>query len=193
METKVWEFILRIVEVGVLVIAAIIGTRLTVQLHKIIGQMRDVLREIPNIIRHIKMDAGLREMGNIHREFWTNTDCATVRAWIACDKAYEGEVQRTLAKRGKEIDENRVTAHDLTVDDYAILDQLDLFFNLLLRIKSIDSDFTVHKKEYDRLYLSYWIKAIKTRPELLKYAQKFYGDLIEDELPHIGSVEANAF
>ncbi len=152
----------RLIELLIAAIAVV----LTYQLHR--------------IIHHIKRDAGLREMGNIHKEFWSDDKCAEVRTWIACDKAYEGQLQETLKMRLQDLDEGRATAHSLTLDKYQQLDKLDRFFNLLLRIKAIDPDFGVHKGQYDMLFLSYWIKRSAMRVELYGYVKKFYPSLIEE-------------
>ncbi len=138
------------------------------------------------LIKQIKRDAFLINMGLIHKEFWETKDCKTVRSWVACDQAWE-EVKPTLVKRLADLEESTranpkgTTSHatTLTLDDYKKLEMLDRFCNTLFRVERTDPDFNEHRRAYRQLFLKYWLEQALSREQLNLYMLRFYGPLLQ--------------
>jgi len=115
-----------------------------------------------NLYSNRQLEIGwYKEFRELNKEFWEDETIKIVRAWIACDEAYE-EIETILDSRIK----NKV----ITKDQYESLDKIDTFCALMTRIMDLDTrPRTKRQREmWQHLYFEYWLKTIDTRRPALK-------------------------
>lgn len=99
------------------------------------------------------------------REFWNDPVIAQVRSWICCDEAYRTQLRDILAKRLK---------GQVTTEEYEVLEKLDRFFALMLRIVYVQvrpvSD--EQAKLITGLGYDWWLRSALERFEVSEYARK---------------------
>ena len=121
-------------------------------------------------------DSWLQTYKELHETFWSDSTFRNVRAWLACDSAYE-PLRAVLEKR-RAIDEQRLSPTNLTQEEYSFLESLDRFFNFLIRVIVINPQFKRRPDLWKKLFFDYWLLQVTKRSELLWYLRRFY----EDEL-----------
>jgi hypothetical protein len=110
--------------------------------------------------------AWYKEFRELYEEFWAEDDMAHVRAWIACDDAYQ-EVKALLEQRKN---------GGVTKEDYKYLDKIDKFCALMLRIIDMDARPTTkrQRKLWQDLYFNFWVDKMSEREELATYVRKYW-------------------
>ena len=128
-----------------------------------------------------------------YRHFWDNEDMATVRGWLACDRAYE-KLRPILETRM-----NPELRNTLDAEDYLKLDKVDKFINTVMLIVRLNLD---HKNDeenekllWEELHLHYWISApyIYNRRCFIKYIYICYRESFYEEMKSIGEKKMKAF
>ncbi len=156
------DAIIAISQLAVTTLVGIVGAVLSWAVYRLSTQQRD--------------DSWLQLFGSIHDEFWNDEDLKEVRAWLACDAAY-GDVGHVLHKRR---DPER--ASSLTSDEYAKIEKLDKFLNLMTRIVSLDPQIEQQRELLRVLFFTYWLRLAigmtpddaNVREDLHWYVRKFY-------------------
>lgn len=132
--------------------------------------------------RKTMIDQWRSEFDSLHSDFWENENAAKVRRWIANELEY-AKLEDVLTRRmsGPDISLNSVDAHD-----NAILEQLDQFLSVLLRVVSFGG--TRMTKQQRQLFRTsfefYWFSKLRDRTVLMDYIDHFWDGF----LPQNGSV-----
>ena len=100
----------------------------------------------------------------LHKEFWDDDDMTKVRTWICCDEAYRLTLLPVL---------NRRLSGQVSRDEYLILDTLDKFLALMLRVVIIQSSkmSNEQKKIFKGLNYYWWLHQARNRTEIYKYIE----------------------
>ena len=123
-------------------------------------------------------DTWLRTFADIHKSFWDDDDIREVRKWLAYPALYERELKSVLVRRMA--DPGVLGSFDgFDESDYAVLDRLDKYLNTILRAITLDPEVQRHRDLWNALHFKYWLNVCLdgSRPELLAYVKKFYGDV----------------
>jgi hypothetical protein len=136
-------------------------------------------------------DAWLKVYKEVHEAFWDDFVMAEVRSWIACEQSYL-ELKQVLQKR-KDIDEGKLSADNLDGTEYVLIDKLDKFLNLVLRINVVNSQLSSDygQRAWKTLFIEYWlIESMKeNRSELNWYVQRFFPEVLDSTLLLAQSIE----
>lgn len=118
--------------------------------------------------RQQKRGSWLAVFNDLHRQFWEDDQLARMRARLACDTEYD-KLKIVIEKRLKD------SVH-LKADEYAFLEDLDKFFNFLLRVKVVNPQLGRCSKLWDDLYFQYWINKIyeSRRYHIWVYFEAYY-------------------
>jgi hypothetical protein len=110
---------------------------------------------------------GFREQ---YAEFWRDEFIGAARRWITSNKEYDGKIKSILSARIK-TEEN-----ELDEDQNRVLDQIDRLLASLTRMHYFTkSGGTWRQRRIWRgTYEKYWVKLIRSRPELLVYVRKYW-------------------
>jgi len=126
-------------------------------------------------------ESWLRTFKESHEAFWNDSVMAEVRSWIICEPAYK-KIEPALIKRRK-IKVGELNADTLSKDEYEIIEKLDKFLNVLLRIEAVSSHlkFDSNQVFWKKLSADYWVQALLSdaRPELQSYVTTFYSPIHE--------------
>lgn len=155
-----------------------------ININDLIEIVKELLEITPSIVgaiiafllyrlnKNIRYDNLLSSLGNFHEFFWTEPEYKQVRAWIACDEAYES-IRPILEKRQNN--------NYISMEEYAHLEALDKFFAFLVLYKNIEPEEIKYKKVARRVFDEYWLGCITSdkRPELRAYVCRFYRELRE--------------
>jgi hypothetical protein len=129
-------------------------------------------------------DSWLKVYKEVHEAFWNDPMMAEVRSWVACEQAYL-EIKPILQKR-QNIDEGKLSSDNLNKSEYTVIDKLDRFLNLVLRINVVNSqsNFDDGQSAWRALFVDYWlIESMKeNRSELNWYVQRFFPELLDPTL-----------
>ncbi|MCJ8270712.1 MAG: hypothetical protein MJK04_15075 [Psychrosphaera sp.] len=132
-------------------------------------------------------DEWLKSFNELHQSFWQEPDFAMIRAFIANNDEYI-KLEKILIKHmGK--------SKAVTSSEYSSLEQLDKFFNFLLRAREVAKK--LHKSElWKNLYFQYWMDeiALSERHYLWIYFNNFYQeDAVLSLLPEIPEEKFQSF
>jgi len=139
-------------------------------------------------------ESWLRAFTEFHEAFWNDSDMSEVRCWIAYERAYL-DIKPILQKR-KDIEEGKLSPETLEKREYEVIDKLDKFLNLVLRVDVISS---LLKSDYGQhllreLFIDYWLKQSlrENRAELKWYVEHFLPELakpqmLESKMRRLGS------
>lgn len=129
-------------------------------------------------------ESWLKVYKEVHEAFWNDLMMAEVRSWIACEQAYL-EIKPILQKR-RNIDEGKLLSDNLSKSEYVLIDKLDRFLNLVLRINVVNSqlNFDYGQGAWKTLFIEYWlIESMKeNRSELDWYVQRFFPEVLDSKL-----------
>lgn len=129
------------------------------------------------LYRRQRTDAWLRDFGELHRAFWDDRAMVDIRLWLANAEAY-AEIAPVLRIR-RAIHDKELSAFALPKRDYAVLEKIDRFCNLMMRVSVLDPKFVRHADVWRRLFVQYWVDQIFTpeHAELSWYVKEFYPTL----------------
>ena len=114
-----------------------------------------------------------KDFRELYQQFWDSTEMGEVRAWLACDEGYK-IIEPVLQRR---------LNGNTTLEDYAILEKLNRFSALLIRIINMNN-LPASKEErvlWKELYFSFWLKKIHNRALLNAYMMECWPPLFEFE------------
>lgn len=158
--------------------------------------------------RQQQQESWLRTFQEMHKAFWDEPKMQRIRTWIACDSAYQKQLLPILVKRLliKEPEINLtaaeyqlvgLTANDLelTADDYQLIDDLDTFLNLVIRVDALVRELKLLRdieETWKQLSLDWWLREfVQKRPGLIWYSATFYkynlkdwSQIVENAPPH---------
>jgi hypothetical protein len=111
----------------------------------------------------------------LYAEFWNDKEVSQVRRWIISDRLYKDVLQPVLILRnsdGRDLNEGAVT----------ILDNVDKFLSLLIRLKTLEEGIANRRRKSINhlLFAEYWRPPAESRQELRDY--------IENEWPEYGKL-----
>ena len=111
---------------------------------------------------------------DLYAEFWNNPDTETVRCWIACSEAYSN-VESIFHKR--------ITTGEVSTSEYPVLEKVDKFCSLMIRISELTPEITSDKYYHllQRLYFSFWIDKLKERQYLHQYVSQLWPGLLDNK------------
>lgn len=117
-------------------------------------------------LRNARMTA-TTELMAIYNEFWSDT-YLNARRWIAIDVAYEELAQVLKARQAG------ASMGHLSNDEYAVLEELDRFLVIFVRIEHLMDSVGARSKraKHIRDFVAYWRSMILARPELAGYVRK---------------------
>ncbi|MBE8970332.1 hypothetical protein IQ277_30225 [Nostocales cyanobacterium LEGE 12452] len=109
---------------------------------------------------------------NLYVEFWNDPDIITVRSWIACSEAYS-QVETIFQKR--------LVSNEVSASEYPVLEKVDKFCSLMIRISELTPEATSEKYEnlLERLYFGFWIEKLKEREYLCQYVTQLWPRLLD--------------
>lgn len=118
-----------------------------------------------------RREALLTTFEELHAAFWSDPEMKSVRAWLASEQAYLA-LRDVLRKRF-------TSSASVTPAEYALLDTLDKFLNLLLRAQVVHELVIKRAKLWNKLYFGFWLSVVveRRRAEVWQYIKAFYPDL----------------
>jgi hypothetical protein len=118
--------------------------------------------------RQQRADSWLTQLNELHKQFWDDPDFATVRRWLASDKAYE-ELRAAL-------DTRFTRPAELSAEAYQQIEILDKFVNFLIRVRLVDSNLNADHDLWTELSFHFWFDAIADRGRwhIVVYLQHFF-------------------
>ncbi|MGO9846265.1 MAG: hypothetical protein ACLPKT_06585 [Methylocella sp.] len=113
--------------------------------------------------------AWLERYRTLYAEFWKDPRMGDVRTLISSEVEYE-KVAKILGERLK-TDKKRLNA-----DDNRILEQIDYFCSVFMRIRFIDRGKMTREQRilWNTTFGNYWAKKIGERKELSAYINKYW-------------------
>jgi len=140
--------------------------------------------------RQKKTEVVLQTYRELHEIFWTDDSIRQIRAWLACDDAYNN-VKEIFEKRNAlhaykkniktENEDKDKAPPELTIEDYKEIETFDRFLNFLQRVYALSSNFIFRKKIWESLFFRYWLEQISEKEALKTYLDNFY-ETLHDEL-----------
>jgi hypothetical protein len=139
-----------------------------------------------------RTDSWLENLNRLHREFWEDSDLAEVREWLASDALY-AELRGSIEMR-------YLNPGEMSRADYRRIELLDKFFNILIRVRVVDSQLEAERDLWSELSFSFWLEAVRDhhRWHLLVYFERSFantrlGPLLQNptapaELEELGAV-----
>lgn len=127
-----------------------------------------------------RSDNWLKHFNELHDLFWKDPDMREVRSWIACNESYL-EVEKIFKKR-RNCEFQADGAAVVSPVEYLVLEKLDKFCNLMVRVITLNPDTDIQKKMWKGLFFFYWVDKIRDenrRPDMYWYVSSFYPELVE--------------
>jgi len=129
-------------------------------------------------------ESWFRTFTEFHEAFWNDPVMSEVRCWIAYERAYL-DLKPILHKR-RDIEEGKLSPKTLSKREYEVIEKLDKFLNLVLRVDVVSS---LLKSNYGQLllrelFIDYWLKQSlrENRAELKWYVEHFLPELANPQL-----------
>lgn len=113
-----------------------------------------------------------KNFNTLYAEFWNDPDMATVRSWIITSEGYS-KIEPVI--------KNRLETQEVSTSDYKILEKIDKFCSLLIRISDITPKIadSKHRAMLRGLYFDYWIHKIQEREYLKRYVDNYWYVMFE--------------
>lgn len=135
-------------------------------------------------------DAWMQAYRETNEAFWNDTDMLQVRAWLAHDAEYK-KISPLLQCRCESTESMCVSR-----DELVVLDTLDKFLNLMVRVVAIDQTLRSEhgQNQWRSLFFGFWIAKCTSdsRLELRNYIARYYPELATSEMFRNGGLAHQA-
>lgn len=119
-------------------------------------------------------DAWLDRFRDLYKEFWSDKDMQRARHLLNNGEGYR-DLEPILSRR------NAMDSCDVPLEDYKILEEMDKFCSILVRVRSFGKSIAmsdVQEEIWGELLYHFWIRRIRDRQQMRHYVERHWPTLL---------------